>query len=94
MASNGLLTFCGLPFIQDGGADVTGIRVPPYFGSGGTHMPRQLGPPPGPKCLAYGSGSLFVHPGILVRVGGGGGGGGGTEFSDTFYLLPPPVLIR
>ena len=58
-------------------------------------MPRQLGPPPGPKCL-----------GIWVRViictsrhlgpgrGRKGGGGGGTEFPGAFYLLAPPVLIR
>ena len=72
---------------------VTGMWVPPYFGSGGTHMPRQLGPPPGPKCL-----------GIWVRViicasrhlgpGRGRRGGGGTEFPDEFYLLALPVLIR
>ena len=62
-------------------AGVTGMWVPPYFGSGGTHMPRQLGPPPGPKCL-----------GIWVRViictcrhlGPGRGRRGGPSFLMRF----------
>ena len=78
-------------FLNLSKAGVTGMWVPPYFGSGGTHMPRQLGPPPGPSCL-----------GIWVRViictsrhlGPGRGRRGGPSFLMRFIYWHRPVLIR